>query len=319
MKKILFFILAIIFTITQVNSAEFTPTKRNIEIIVPFPAGGAVDTTSRMVAEIFEKNGWKSVVINKPGADQTVGANHVAQSAPDGHTLLITGNGAMDANIVFNSPGRNYDENSLEGVGIIGYGTYVLVVSNESPVKNYDEFKKYVKANPNKFKIGFFNINTAVFIKEWAKIEGLPEPTIVPYKGSAPQIADILGGHIEFTFDTYAATNQLYSAEKLKIIATLDNRNLDKIQKVKGDKSIVALSNLSSDLQQGPWHGIFVSAKTDKKIKNEIHQVLLAGLKQKEYVKKLEELQMYHLGDNGDELDQLVKRLREFYKKTLPK
>jgi tripartite-type tricarboxylate transporter receptor subunit TctC len=306
-----------IFLSKKSYSVEFSPTKNNIEIVVPNPPGGAVDTIGRMIAEIFEKKGWKAIVVNKPGGDQTIGTNYVAQSIPNGHTLLLTGNGAMDANIVFDAPGRNYDENSLEGVGMIGYGSYVLVVSNESSVKNYEQFKKYVKENPSKFKIGFFNVYTAAFIKEWAKIEGLPEPTIVPYKGSAPQITDILGGHIEFTFDTLSATSKLYSSDKLKIIATLDDRNTDRVQKIKGDKKIIALSKLSPELQQGPWYGLFVKAKTEKKVKEEIYNVILAGINQIEYKNKLEEFGVFHLGGDAKELDQHTKRLREFYRKSL--
>lgn len=322
MKKIINFfgILLLTFFVTKESySGEFIPTKNNIEIVVPNPPGGAVDTIGRMIAEIFEKKGWKAIVVNKPGGDQTIGTNYVAQSIPNGHTLLITGNGAMDANIIFDAPGRNYDENSLESVGIVGYGSYVLVVSNESSVKNYEQFKKYVKENPSKFKIGFFNIYTAAFIKEWARIEGLPAPTVVPYKGSAPQITDILGGHIEFTFDTFSAVNKLYSNDKLKIIATLDDRNTDRVQKIKGDNSIIAISKLSPDLQQGPWYGLFVTAKTEKRIKDELYNVVLTGIKQKEYKDKLEEFGIFHLGGDAKELDQFVKKLREFYKKSLSK
>jgi len=323
MKKLIVSVFGIfllsIFISKKSYSVEFSPTKNNIEIVVPYSPGGAVDTSGRMIAEIFEKKGWKAIVVNKPGGDQTIGTNYVAQAIPNGHTLLLTGNGAMDANIVFDAPGRAYDENSLEAVGIIGYGSYVLVVSNESSVKNYEQFKKYVKEDPSKFKIGFFNIHTAAFIKEWAKIEGLPEPTIVPYKGSAPQITDILGGHIEFTFDTFAAVNKLYSSDKLKIIATLDDKNTDRVQKIKGDKSIIAISKLSPDLQQGPWHGLFVTAKTEKKVKEEIYNVVLEGIKQKEYTDRLQEFGFFHLGGDSKELDQYVKNLRAFYRKSISK
>jgi hypothetical protein len=136
-----------------VNAQGFNPTGKVIEIVVPYPPGGATDKWGRVLDEIFKAQGWQSAVLNKPGADTVIGSNYVAAAKPDGHTIYVGGNGFLDANIAFKqkAPGIEYTENSFEPILPLGAGTAVLVVGKNVPVNTYEEFKQYVKKNPEKF------------------------------------------------------------------------------------------------------------------------------------------------------------------------
>ena len=224
MKKILL-TLAVLFS----SMALANP----IEIVVPYPPGGATDSLGRIVSEIFNEHGMPSMVVNKPGADAVIGANYAAKGKPDGKTLFVGATGALDANIAFKAVGMEYSEKSFVPIVPLANISYVLAVPATSPIKNYEQFKFYVKANPDKFNLAFWNANTANIFYDWAKKENLPTPNIILYKGSGPQMIDLVGGHIPFAFDTWLAMAPMYEANKVRIIATLDKGGLAVVKKLK--------------------------------------------------------------------------------------
>lgn len=318
MKNCLFFSLILLLFFPQQNTwaKVFQPTKKQIEIVVPYPPGGATDKLARIVNEVFLEHGWKSTVLNQPGGETTIASNYVASAIPDGHTLYIGGNGFLDANIIFDAPGRLYNESSFDPVVPLGHGSLMLAVSNTSTVHTYKELKNYLKKNPDKFKIGFWNFYTAHLFYEWARLEDLPKPTIITYKGSAPQITDLLGGHIEFIFDSFSATNKHYEADKLRIIATLDSKNLSRVQNIKGDKSIVNISKDHPALEISTWYGIFSPANTSESTKQEIQDVVNTGFKKQKNIDRMAELGIFNVGGSAGELDKTQKDLLSFFKRT---
>ena len=89
MRNYLAFLLLIVFlflSVQNTRATEFQPTKKQIEIVVPYPPGGATDKVARLVSEIFTEHGWKSTVLNQPGGETTIASNNVASAKPDGHT-----------------------------------------------------------------------------------------------------------------------------------------------------------------------------------------------------------------------------------------
>jgi tripartite-type tricarboxylate transporter receptor subunit TctC len=153
--KLVFVISALFFGMTT-SALAWTPTK-TIEIVVPFPPGGATDKLGRMISEIFNRRGWNSVVANRPGADTVIASNYVAEAPADGYTLYLGSNGFIDANLVYGAPGIKYTQDSFTPIVPLGTGSFVLVASNGAPVTNYAEFKTYSRNNPNQFVLGFWN------------------------------------------------------------------------------------------------------------------------------------------------------------------
>jgi tripartite-type tricarboxylate transporter receptor subunit TctC len=227
----------------------------------------------------------------------------VAAARPDGHTIYVGGNGFLDANIAFKqrAPGIEYTENSFEPIVPLGAGTAVLAVSQNVPVDNYEEFKQYVKKNPEKFNLGFWNTYTGNIFYEWAKKEGLPRPNIVFYKGSAPQVADVLGGHVPFVFDTYTAMAPHYQAGKVKIIAALDSRGVAIVKKDQPKANLVSIAGRVPAVDVPIWYGLYAPAGTPPQIVDQINKVVNSSLRDPKYTQHIENLHIANFGGTPED------------------
>lgn len=302
-------ILAITSTIAL--AAGFEPTKKTIEIIVPYPAGGATDKIGRTVSDILNQHGWKSVVINKPGADTVIGSNFVAASAPNGHTLYIGGNGFIDANIAFKNkaPGIEYTENSFAPVAPLGVGTLVLSVPANSPINTYEEYKAWIRKNPEQFNIGFWNTYTANIFYEWARLEKLPRPQIISYKGSAPLVLDLVGGNIQASFDTFTAIRPHYEAGKVKILATLDADGAKVVSQSGPGTKPVVISSRHPIMNIPIWYGLFAPSGTDPEVIKEINTVVNQGLSDPTLLETFKTFSIVNVGGTPQDLDRRQKSI----------
>lgn len=315
-KKVLMLALALV-SFTTMAAEPWKPTKP-IEIVVPYPPGGGADKWGRVVSRIFNDHGWESFVTNKPGADTTIGSNYVAGAPADGHTLYMASNGFLDANLASKEPpaGINYSEKSFTDIAQLGFGSFVLVVSNDVPVNNYEEFKTYIRKNPEKFNLGFWNRYTSPVLLEWARVEKLPKPTIIPYKGTAPQLSDLLGGHLLFAFDSWAATAPHYDANKLKIIAVLDSNGFKYITGKRPNLKLVDLSAKHPDLAVPIWHGMMGPSGIPPEAVKEINAVIVTALKNPAYYQELEGQNTSVSPGSPEDLNRTHTRLLKFFKKV---
>jgi tripartite-type tricarboxylate transporter receptor subunit TctC len=318
MRFVLSFILACVLASSDAGAGEFDPTKKNIEIIVPYKPGGTTDAIGRVIQLIFTQKGWKSVVINKPGASTVLASNYIANEAPkDGHTIYIGGTGFLDANIAFeeDSAGVKYKVEDFAPIVPLGTGTLVLSSSKDSGLASYDDFKKYIKANPDQFKVGFWSTATGKVFSKWAELEGLPQPQMVYYNGSASQITDILGGHIKFTFDSFTATNKHYEAGALNILAVLDDRGgLEKINKVKPNSNVISVPRLHPSFELYTYYGVFAPAGVDPEVIQEINTVINSALKKQEILDFFTEKGVLNVGGTPEQLSENQQKLYNLMK-----
>lgn len=313
MKYMLMLILLIANTV--VSAESFSPNTKAIEIVVPFPAGGGTDKIARLVDSMFQEHGWKSRVGNRPGGNGVIGGNFVAKAKPDGYTLFLAGTGTLDANIVYRTPGIEYNEKSFAPVISLGNRSLVLAARKGMPIDNYEKFKFYVKANPDKFNIGFWNASTATLFNEWARVEGLPPPNIILYKGAAPQVADLLGGHIDFVWDTWSVLAPHVQSGKIVPIATLDNQGPDVIRQVDPKSSVVSIAKKHPNLEINVWYGLYAPAGTPDAVVKEINQVLNAALKKPNNQQAMANMLIKSYGGNEQVLEKVQKHNFNFYKK----
>ena len=199
-------------------SAQSYPAKA-LRIVVPFPAGGGVDATARIVGQKLSQQLNQTVTIdNRAGAAGTIGADHVAKSAPDGYTLLVAGPGAISvATLVFSKlpyvPARD-----LAPVSMLVTMPYILVTHPSIPAKNARELIALARANPGKLNMASGGAGTGQHLAgEQFKLMSKINMLHIPYKGTAPAIADIMGGHADLTFSDPSVLPQLASG-KLKAI-----------------------------------------------------------------------------------------------------
>ncbi|WP_151638672.1 Bug family tripartite tricarboxylate transporter substrate binding protein [Noviherbaspirillum aerium] len=200
--------------------AQDYPSKP-ITLVVPFPPGGATDMIARQVGKTLgDRLGQTVIVENKAGAGTIIGAGAVARANPDGYTLLIssgttfTVNPAIYAKLPYD-PVKNF-----EPIGIIGRSPMVLLAHPSVPINSFKELVAAAKAAPGKYSYGSYgNGTTAHFAGEMMQHAGGFEMKHLPYKGSAPAMNDLIGGHIPFTVDTLAAALPQMKSGKVKAIA----------------------------------------------------------------------------------------------------
>jgi tripartite-type tricarboxylate transporter receptor subunit TctC len=283
---------------------EWDPTKHTIEIIVPYGPGGGTDRTARIVNDIFTMYGWKSIVINKPGNNSIIGTNYAAEAKPDGYTLFMGGDGTLDANFVFKNTteGINYTENSFTPIVPLGKNGLILIAPKSSPVNTYDEFRTYVRRNPNRFNVGFWNFNQASTFLMWARLDGLPLPQIIVYKSSSAARADIVGGNLDFAFDSVPNTAQLYQSDKLKILVALTNEGVTEVKALNSKANIPDLSQKYPELNVYVWRGLYAPTGTSPAIVKEINQVINQGLKNKTIISRLASVDQYGVGGSSEQL-----------------
>lgn len=192
---------------------------RTVRLIVPFPAGGTTDILARQVAaELATKWSVAVIVDNKGGASGTIGSEMLVQSAPDGHTLMLTA-----THHVIN-PGLykklKYDTRTdFTPIGLIATVPNVLLVHPSLPVKTVQELIRYAKDKPGTLSFGSTGIGGANHLAgELFKFTTGIEAVHIPYKGAAPALNDLLGGQIPMMFDSLPGVIQQVRAGKLRAL-----------------------------------------------------------------------------------------------------
>ena len=193
---------------------------RPIRIIVPFPAGGAVDLVARLVSQrMSEDNGWSFVIENKAGAGGIIATDATAKAAADGYTLLLTTpshtiNAALKAKLPYDS------ERDLVPVSVVADIPELLVAHPGAPFKDFAELVTYGKANPGKLNYSSAGNGTLphVTMELLLRLAGI-QVVHVPYRGAAPALTDLVAGVVQLKYDTIATSSPLIAAGQLRAIA----------------------------------------------------------------------------------------------------
>ena len=176
--------------------------KRAVTIVVPFAAGGGGDILARMAAPRLEaKWGVPVVVENKPGAGGNIGATAVARAAPDGYTLLLAGSPQFAVNVTLFKTLPYDPVHDFVPLAMAAETPFVLVVNPKAPVKTVAEFIAYAKAQPQPltYATAGFGVPHHLYMELLKSMTGI-NLSPVPYRGSAPALSDVVGGHIPVMF-----------------------------------------------------------------------------------------------------------------------
>ena len=209
----------------EASHAEGYP-ERNIKIVVPFPAGGPTDVAARLVAQsLSSRLGHGVIVENQAGAGGRIGAKAVATATSDGYTLLL---GGTNVNAITGAIYQNLGFDPIKSfapVAMIYADSLALAVSPSVPADTCQGLVKYAKDNPGKLKYGAPPGIYTHFAGEFFKTKTATDILFVPYKGGAPAITDVLGGHIDMVFGNKSTLLALFKEQKLKALAvTSQNR-----------------------------------------------------------------------------------------------
>jgi tripartite-type tricarboxylate transporter receptor subunit TctC len=199
---------------------------RPLHVVVPYPPGGPVDLSARLIAPRLQQALGEPVVVdNKPGAGGNIGADFVAKSAADGHTLLV---GAIATHAINPALYRNFPYDPVRDfrhIALLVQVPNVLVVNNSLPVQSIAELIAYARARPGKLNFASGSTgSTGHLAGELFKQLTGTDMTHVPYKGAAPAVADLLAGRVQLMFDNLASALPNIQAGKVRALAVTTTR-----------------------------------------------------------------------------------------------
>ncbi len=247
---------------------------RPIRIIVSVPAGGGVDTVTRMVANGLQKRlGQPVVVENRAGAAGNIGSDFVYHSDPDGYTLLASQSSPLTINPLLYEK-MNFDPTQFEPVAIMTQIPNVLMVRPDFPAKTAQEFIAYAKANPGKINYASQGIGTTSHLTAalFERVTGT-KLVHVPYKGTAPALNDLIAGHVDMIFMELASAIKLHQAGRAHILAVATAARIANLP------DIPTLNEVSAKgCESYAWNAIAAPPKTPRaivaKINTAINEVL---------------------------------------------
>src|SRR5438128_11036565 len=181
--------------------AQDYPT-RTVTLIVPYPAGGGVDAMARIVADkLSAALGQQVVVDNRGGGSGLVGARAVVKAAPDGYTLLLGHTGTISINPSLYANAGYDPRKDFAPIGLIASMPVVLIAHPSFPAKTVADVIAFAKQQPGKLNFGTSAIGTGSYLtaEYFKSVAGL-DMTLVPYRGTAPLMNDLLGGHVPVAF-----------------------------------------------------------------------------------------------------------------------
>jgi tripartite-type tricarboxylate transporter receptor subunit TctC len=199
---------------------------RPIMLVVPYAAGGGNDVMARIVAEKMSKTlGQQIVIENRGGAGGTIATRAVANSAPDGYTLVIGGAGTLAINPTL-YPNAGYDpRKDFAPIGLIATGALVVLVHPSVPVRSIEELIDRARKEPGKLNYASAGPGSGIHLgtELFASMAGI-RFTHIPYRGTSPALNDLLGGHVDIYFSSLPPALGLVGEGKVRALAVTGSR-----------------------------------------------------------------------------------------------
>lgn len=218
LKAIIKGTLSVSFVLAAGTAAANFP-ERPVTIIVPFTAGTATDTMTRIVAQAYsERLGQPVIVENRPGADGAIGAVEVARANPDGYKLLMSTNGFSAVPTMRKVPPYEPTED-FTPISLVGRYTFFLYVNSEVPVTSVNELTRYSKENPGQLNYATGNPTGIVATGQMMSVTGA-DMVHIPYKGEPAGITDLIANRVQVMFATPTTADQYVESGMLRSLAT---------------------------------------------------------------------------------------------------
>ncbi len=272
MKKILFSILMIVLSVAGFAKDGY-PSK-NLNLIVPFGAGGGTDTIARKLGSILEKElNTQVVIINKTGGAGAVGMTYGAKAKKDGYTITMITREIVSLPLMKLSP-ITYKDFDL--VSLVNMDPAILIVGKDSNFKTFDDIITAAKANPGKLKFA----STAKPNFYALAIENACGVKFnhIPYNGAGEVIPALLGGHADFTLVGPGEAIGQIKARQLNALALMADKRINALP------NVPTLKEEGHNIVSGTWRGIAVPKGTDKKIVKKLETAIAEAVKNPEFL-----------------------------------
>jgi len=217
--------LAFIFPVVGAVAAADYPA-RTVTLVVPYPPGGGVDAMARVVAaKLSDAMHTQFIVDNRPGAGGTIGTRAVAQAAPDGYTLLLGHTGTISINPSLYTHAGYDPRKDFAPISLVASMPVALLAHPSFPAKSIADFIAMAKEQPGKLNLGTSALGTGGYMcAELFKSEAGVDVAIIPYKGTAAVMNDLLGGHVPIAFGVLPPALGNIHGGKLRVIAVTSKK-----------------------------------------------------------------------------------------------
>jgi tripartite-type tricarboxylate transporter receptor subunit TctC len=275
--------LAVVFCVmaTPVASQEYPV--RAVRIVVPSPPGGGTDIVARVLAQHFSKAlGQSFVVENKPGAGNMIGIEFVARSTPDGYTLLMVP-ATLALNSVLYKKVPYHPIRDFAPITLAATAPLVLIVHPSVPAQSLAEFVAYAKRQPGKMSYATAGIGTAPhlcmeLLKSMAGIDLLH----IPYKGTAPAVADVISGQVAAMFATALTARPVIDSARVRALAVSTPQRVSALPGVPpvAEAGVPGYSAIQ-------WYGLLAPAGTPQPVIARVNAEALRSLRSEEMKERL--------------------------------
>lgn len=283
LRTVLLSLAALVAPIHGGASAASWPEKP-VRVVVPYAPGGFTDVAARLVgARLSERIGQPVVVENRAGASTMLGAEAVARSAPDGHTLLMATTSTLSTNpLMFRK--MPYKASDLQAVALVALTPFVLVAHPSVPASNVTGLVEHARANPGKLDFAMLGPGSSThLVDEMFRSQAKVDIRDVPYKGSGPASSDLMAGHVQLNFDAVSTAVARIRGGKLKAMGITSEERSPLLPEVptfkeSGLPGMVAYS----------WYGLVAPAGTPRPVVEAINRAVNEVLGMPEVVSQLD-------------------------------
>jgi tripartite-type tricarboxylate transporter receptor subunit TctC len=245
---------------------------RPVRLVAPFPPGGSIDITARLIGQwLTERLGQQVVIENRPGAGGNIGSETALNSPADGYTLLLCSvANAISASLYEK---LNYDFRDVAPVAAISRAPNVMEVNPSVPAKTVPEFIAYAKANPGKVNMASSGVGTSIHLSgELFKLLTGVNMQHVPYRGSAPMLTDLLAGQVQIAFDNLQPSLPHIKAGTLRALAVTTTTRSEALP------DLPTVSDFVPGYEASTWNGVCAPRDTPAEIVDWLNREINAGL-----------------------------------------
>ena len=288
---------------SSATRAQDSFPSKPVHLLVPFPPGGAVDIVARTLADELGRRWPVNIIVeNRPGAGGTIAADAAAKAPPDGYTLVIAASG--HAIVPFLYPKLPYDVFAdFTPITLLGNSPNLTLVRADSPIKTLADLIATARAKPGQLSYGHAGNGTSPHLAgELLKVTAKIDITAVPYKGGAPALNDLLGGHIPLTFNNVPESiAQIRSGAVRPLAVTTAKR-----APILPDVPTIDESGLKG-YDTGVWWSLLAPAGLPADLKAKIHRDAADAMKSPGVKERFQTLGAVPVGSTPEELAALIR------------